>query len=116
MADVWRSVNAPGDLPTLDDIVKSCTDAGFNRNGVCIEVLGKPRFWAKYGIYVTGGEGRTQARVAGIANANPARVVCVPEVYLIFSREKWVYLVMEFVVVQHSQNASRAREITKRMT
>jgi hypothetical protein len=99
MADeeIWRSANAPEDLPTLDDIVKSCADAGFNRNGVCIEVLGKPRFWAKYGVYVTRGEGRTQAYVAGIVNADPVRVVRVPEVYLIFSRDSCGYIVMEFV-------------------
>jgi len=77
----------PADLPTLDHIVKSCADAGSNRNGVCIEVLGKPRFWAKYGGSITRGEGRTQAHVTGIAN-DPERVVRVPEVYLIFSREE----------------------------
>ena len=99
MADeeIWRSANAPADLPTLDDIVKSCADAGFNRNGVCIEVLGKPRFWAKYGGSVIRGEGLTQAHVAGIVNADPVRVVRVPEVYLIFSREECGYIVMELV-------------------
>lgn len=95
--DVWRSANAPTDLPALDDIVKSCADNGFNRNGVCIEVFGKPRFWAKYGGSVTRGEGLTQAHVAGIVNAEPAHVVRVPEVYLVFSREKCSYIVMEFV-------------------
>jgi len=95
--EVWRSANAPADLPTLDDIVKLCARAGFNRNGVCIEVLGKPRFWAKYGSSVIRGEGRTQAHVAGIVNTDPVRVVRVPEVYLIFSREKSRYIVMEFV-------------------
>lgn len=94
--DVWLSANAPADLPTLHDIVKSCADAGFNRNGVCIEVAGKPRFWAKYGS-VTRGEGLTQAHVAGIVNADPVRVVRVPEVYLIFSREECRYMVMEYV-------------------
>jgi len=35
--------------------------------------------------------------VAGIVNANPASVVCVPEVHLGFSRGKRGYIVMDFV-------------------
>ncbi len=99
MADeqVWRSVKAPKDLPTLDDIVKSCASTGFNRNGVSIKVAGKPRFWVKYGLSVSRGEGLTRAHVAGIVNADPVRVVRVPEVYLVFSRKRWGYIVMEVV-------------------
>jgi hypothetical protein len=100
MADdqVWHSANVPADFPTHDCIVNSCVEAGFNRNGVCIQVAGKPRFWVKYGDNsVIRGEGRTQAHVAGVVNANPASVVCVPEVYLGFSRENRGYIVMDFV-------------------
>jgi hypothetical protein len=70
----------------------------FFRNGVCIRVAGKPRFWVKYGNHsVIRGEGRTQAHVARIVNANPASVVRVPEVYLGFSRGKLGYIVLDFV-------------------
>jgi hypothetical protein len=72
--------------------------AGFNRNGVCIRVAGKPRFWVKYGdASLIRGEGRTQAHVAGIVNANPASVIRVPEVHLGFSRGYHAYIVMDFV-------------------
>ncbi|KAI9512712.1 hypothetical protein F5148DRAFT_973101, partial [Russula earlei] len=56
---------------------------------------GKPRFWVKHGRSVTRGEGLTQAHVAKIVNADHVRVVRVPEVYLIFSRGTWAYIVME---------------------
>ena len=100
MADdqVWHLGNIPADFPTHDNIFNSCTRAGINRNGVCIRVAGKPRFWVKYGMdSVIRCEGRTQAHVAGIVNANPASVVCVPEVYLGFSRGRRGYIVMDFV-------------------
>ena len=100
MADdqVWHSANIPADFPTHDDIVNSCAKAGPNRNGVCIQVAGKPRLWIKYDKdSVIRGEGRTQAHVAGIMNANPASVVRVPEVHLGFSRGKRGYIVMDFV-------------------
>ena len=43
------------------------------------------------------GEGRTQAHVAGVVNANPASVVRIPNVYLGFSRGDRGYIVMDFV-------------------
>jgi hypothetical protein len=64
---------------------------------VSIKVAGKPRFWVKYGLSVTRGEGLTQAHVAGIVNADPVRVIHVPEVYLVFLRKRWGYIVMEDV-------------------
>ena len=95
---VWHSANLPADFPTHDDIVNSCAKAGFNRKGVCIRVAGKPRFWVKYGMSSDiRGEGRTQAHVAAIVNANPASVFRVPEVYLGFSRGITGYIVMDFV-------------------
>jgi hypothetical protein len=97
---VWYSAaNVPEDIPTHDKIVSSCDRAGFNRNGVCIQVAGKPRFWVKYSKddSVIQGEGRTQAYVARIVNANPASVVRVPKVHLGFSRGKCAYIVMDFV-------------------
>jgi hypothetical protein len=97
---VWYSaVNVPEDIPTHDKIVSSCDRSGSNRNGVYIQVAGKPRFWVKYGKddSVIQGEGRTQAYVARIANANPASVVRVPKVHLGFSRGKRAYIVMDFV-------------------
>ena len=70
----------------------------FNRNGVRINVAGKPRFWVKYGNDSRiRGEGRTQAYVAGIVNADSASVFRVPNVYLGFSCEKQGYIVMDFV-------------------
>ncbi|KAI1793714.1 hypothetical protein LXA43DRAFT_885195, partial [Ganoderma leucocontextum] len=57
---------------------------------------GNPRFWVKYGEdSVIRGEGRTQALVAGVVNANPASVVRVPNVHLGFSRRKRGYIVMD---------------------
>lgn len=95
---VWCSVNVPTDFPTHDEIVSLCDRAGFNRNGVCIRVAGEPRFWVKYARdSVIRGEGRTQAYVARIVNANPANVVRVPKVHLGFSRGKRGYIVMDFV-------------------
>ena len=93
---VWHSANVPADFPTHDEIVNACT--GFNRNGVSIRVARKRRFWVKYGKdSLIRGEGRTQAFVARIVNANPASVVRVPEVHLGFSRGKRGYIVMDFV-------------------
>ena len=91
--------NVPEDLPPLDDIVKTCTSAGsrFYRDGVCIKVAGKPRFWTKYGDAIIKGEGLTQAHVANIVNADLESVVRVPEVYVIFSRKEYRFIVMEFV-------------------
>lgn len=100
MADnqVWHLPNAVADLPTYDYIVNACTEAGFDRNGVCIQVAGKPSLWVKYGDdYVMGGEGRTQAYVAQIVNADPASVVRVPDVHLGFSRGGRGYIVMDYV-------------------
>jgi hypothetical protein len=100
MADdrVWHSANVPADFPTHDSIVNSCAKPGFNRNGVCILVAGKPRFWVKYGnASVIRAEGRTQAHVAGIVNADPASVVRVPDVHFGFSRGKHGYIIMDFV-------------------
>jgi hypothetical protein len=95
---VWLSANVPARFPTHDEIVQSCDRAGFNRNGVCIRVAGKPRYWVKYGRnYLIRGEGRTQAHVAGIVNANPASAVRIPNVYLGFSRVNRGYIVMDFV-------------------
>lgn len=98
MADetVWRSCNAPEDLPAVEDIIESCARAGSNRNGVCTHVSGKPRFWAKYGLSVTRGEGLTQAHVAGIVNNDPVPCVHVPDVYLIFSFGSRVYILVDF--------------------
>ena len=99
MADdqVWHSAKIPADFPTHDEIVNSCTGRGPNRNGVCIRVANK-RFWVKYGKdSVIRGEGRTQALVAGIVNADPVSIVRVPKVHLGFSREKRGYIVMDFV-------------------
>ena len=100
MADdqVWYSANIPTDFPTHDDIFNACVIAGNYRNGVCIRVASKRRFWVKYGEdSLMRAEGCTQAHVAGIVNANPASVVCVPKVYLVFSRDGLGYIVMDFV-------------------
>jgi len=97
---IWYSANVPwpADFPTHDDIAKACAKSGFNRNGVCIRVAGKPRLWVKYGHSTNlRGEGRTQAHVAKIVNANPAGVVRVPDVHLGFSRKGCEYIVMDFV-------------------
>ncbi|KAH8824855.1 hypothetical protein DL96DRAFT_1530674 [Flagelloscypha sp. PMI_526] len=88
---------APKDLPSFDDIVQSSAATGFNRNGVCIQVVDKARFWVKYGCSLTLGEGLTQAHVADIVNADFESIVCVPKVYLIFSHGRIRYIVMQFV-------------------
>jgi hypothetical protein len=98
---VWYSASVPAGFPTHDNIVNSCARVGFNRNGACIRVAGKPRFWVKYGILdkysVILAESRTQAYVARIVNANPASVFRVPKVYLGFRRGECGYIVMDFV-------------------
>ncbi|KAH8824856.1 hypothetical protein DL96DRAFT_1611057 [Flagelloscypha sp. PMI_526] len=88
---------APNDLPTFDNIVQSCAAAGFDRNGICIQVAGEPRFWVKYGVSLTLGEGLTQAHVANIVNADSEKIVCIPQAYLIFSCGRIRYIVMQFV-------------------
>ena len=94
---IWRSTNAPKDLPTFDSIIKACGFAGFSRNGVSLLVAGQPRFWVKYSVYDIKGEGLTQAHVAEIVNADPEPVVRVPGVYLIFSHAGVTYIVMQLV-------------------
>ncbi|PIL29040.1 hypothetical protein GSI_09088 [Ganoderma sinense ZZ0214-1] len=95
---VWLSAQAPEHFPTNDDIVKSCDKAGSNRNGVCIRGGGKRRYWVKYGRdSLIRGEGRTQASVATMVNANPASAVRVPYVYRGFSRGNRGYIVMDYV-------------------
>ncbi|KAL4066629.1 hypothetical protein J3A83DRAFT_4374690 [Scleroderma citrinum] len=89
----------PDDLPLLDDIAKTCTDAGFSNNGICIKVKGNPRFWTKYGGTVTLCEGLTQAHVANIVNTDLESVVRIPEVYVIFSRVGCRFIVMEHRLV-----------------
>jgi serine/threonine protein kinase len=89
--------DVPQDLPSYDTIVKLCAAAGYNKNGISIEVAGNPRFWVKYGSGVTLGEARTQNQVAQIVNVDPESVVGVPEVYLFFLRGRCRYLVMEYV-------------------
>nr|VWO99154.1 Protein kinase domain-containing protein [Ganoderma boninense] len=96
---VWFSADLPAGFPTRNRIVRSCDRAGFNRNGVYIQVEGKPRYWVKYGRRsLIRSEGRTQARVAGVVNANPANAFRIPHVYLGFSRGKRGYIVMDFVL------------------
>ncbi|KAI5997519.1 hypothetical protein EDD15DRAFT_2364241 [Pisolithus albus] len=96
---VWLFPNiAADDLPTHDYIVNACAEAGFLRNGVCIQVAGKPPLWVKYGSdYVMRSEGRTQAHVARIVNADSVNVVRVPDVHLGFSRGRQGYIVMDYV-------------------
>ena len=94
---VEYSANVPADLPSRDTIAHLCSIAGYNRNGVSIEIAGKPLYWVKYGVCIAVGEGRTQAQVAGIVNADPVSIVHVPEVYLIFSRAPLRYIVMQYV-------------------
>ena len=92
---VWHSADVPADFPTRDEIVSLCSH---NRNGACVRVAGKRRYWVKHGRhFVIQGEGRTQAHVAGIVNADPASVVRVPAVHLGFSRGRRGYIVMDFV-------------------
>ncbi|KAH8824854.1 hypothetical protein DL96DRAFT_1530672 [Flagelloscypha sp. PMI_526] len=93
----YSTAPAPKDLPSFDDIVQSCAAAGFNRNGVCIQVAEKARFWVKYGRSLTLGEGLTQAQVADIVNADSENIVRVPDVYLIFLHGRFRYIVMQFV-------------------
>ncbi|KAI0324548.1 hypothetical protein GY45DRAFT_1262642 [Cubamyces sp. BRFM 1775] len=96
---VWLLASLPEGFPTRNSIVRACDRAGFNRNGVCIQVGGKPRYWVKYGRRSRiQSEGRTQAHVAGIVNANPESTFRVPHVYLGFLRGRRGYIVMDFVL------------------
>ena len=95
---VWYSANVPADFPSRNTIVNSCTRAICSWNGICIRISGKPRFWVKYGnASKLRGEGRTQAHVAGIVNANPEIGFRIPQVYLVFSRGGRGYIVMDYV-------------------
>ncbi|KAK7685644.1 hypothetical protein QCA50_010988 [Cerrena zonata] len=107
--DIWRSSNASNGLSTLDEVIQSCKTAGFNQNKVCIHVTSKPRFWAKYGFYVTRGEGLTQAHIAEIANIDPVPCVRVPEVYVIFSCRQCVYILMELSEGRNMRGGSMER-------
>ena len=93
----YYAADAPTDLPSRDTIVQQCAAAGYCQNGICFEVEGIPRFWIKYGGAITLGEARTQVQVAEIVNADPATVVRVPNVYLVFLRGRCRYIVMQHV-------------------
>ena len=92
----FNAADAPADIPSYDSIVQHCDAAGYSKNGVCFKVEGIPRFWIKYGgRIITLGEARTQGQVPKIVNAYPASVVRVPEVYLVFLRDRCRYSVMQ---------------------
>jgi len=93
----FYAADAPTDLPSRDSIVQQCVAAGYCQNGICFKVEGIPRFWVKYSSGVTLGEARTQDQVAQIVNADPATVVRVPNVYLVFLRGRYRYIVMQHV-------------------
>jgi hypothetical protein len=93
----YHAVDAPADLPSRDTIIRDCAAAGYCQNGICFKVEGIPRFWIKYGVGITLGEARTQHQVAQIVNADPATVVRVPDVYLVFLRGRCRYIVMQHV-------------------
>jgi hypothetical protein len=92
-----RASDLPADLPPLDRIVQHCADAGYRQNGTYFAVEGIPRFWIKYGTDITLGEALTQDQVAQIVNADPTSVVRVPQVYLVFLRERCRYIVMQYI-------------------
>jgi hypothetical protein len=92
-----RASDLPADLPPLDRIVQHCADAGYRQNGTYFAVEGIPRFWIKYGTNITLGEALTQDQVAQIVNADPTSVVRVPQVYLVFLRERCRYIVMQYI-------------------
>jgi hypothetical protein len=93
----YHAADPPADLPSCDTIVQQCAAAGFRQNGICFEVEGSPRFWIKYSDDITLGEALTQNQVAQILNADPTSVVRVPEVYFVFSRQPYRYIVMQHV-------------------
>jgi hypothetical protein len=95
MADdqVWHPANVPADFPTHDCIVNSCVKAGFSRNGVCIRVAGKPRFWVKYGNNsVIRGEGLRRLTWLGSRTPTLRASFASP-----ISRGSRGYIVMDFV-------------------
>jgi hypothetical protein len=93
----YHAADPPADLPSCDTIVQQCAAAGFRQNGICFEVEDSPRFWIKYSDDITLGEALTQNQVAQIVNADPTSVVRVPEVYFVFSRQPYRYIVMQHV-------------------
>ncbi|KAK0184570.1 hypothetical protein F5146DRAFT_1125562 [Armillaria mellea] len=102
----YRASDLPADLPPLDRIVQHCAAAGYRQNGTYFAVQGIPRFWIKYGTSITLGEALTQDQVAQIVNADPTSIVRVPQVYLVFLRERCRYIVMQDIAgdtVAHRQ-------------
>ncbi|THH13320.1 hypothetical protein EUX98_g9739, partial [Antrodiella citrinella] len=91
--EVEYPANVPEDLPSRDIIVERCAACDWRENGICYEVAGIPQFWIKYGGLILRGEGLS----ARLVNVNPASVVNVPEVYLMFSRAECRYIVMQYV-------------------
>lgn len=95
---IWYSANIPVELPTHHEMFDACSKAPYRLYGACISVAGKPRFWVKFcHAAVIISEARTQAYVAKIVNSNPASVVCIPDVYLIFARKHQAHIVVDFV-------------------
>ncbi|CAA7259041.1 unnamed protein product [Cyclocybe aegerita] len=92
----YYAADAPADLPPRERIVQRCGTGCF-QNGICFKIEGIPRFWIKYGTDITLGEAHTQDQVAQIVNADPTSAVRVPKVYLVFSRERCRYIIMEYV-------------------
>jgi hypothetical protein len=96
---VWLSANVLAHFLTHNKIIQLCDRAGFNQNGICIQVAGKPQYWVKYSKNsLIWGEGQTQAYIAGIMNANPVSAVHIPNVYLGFSHGNRGYIVTDFIL------------------
>ena len=84
----YYATGASADLPSRDGIVQRCATAGYCQNGAS---RSKASFWIKYGVGITLGEARTQDQVAQIVNTDPASVVRVPKVNLVFLRDRCRY-------------------------
>ena len=98
----------PDNLPSRDQIVAMCKEAGRNHDGIPFpnHPSGPITAWIKYGPSVTVAEALTQDMVAKLLNADPKAAVRIPHVYQAFSTDDDIlfdaesnlgYIVMEYI-------------------
>ncbi|KDQ21108.1 hypothetical protein BOTBODRAFT_51104 [Botryobasidium botryosum FD-172 SS1] len=103
MSSPVLSFLANDNLPSRDDIVTMCKEAGYHRRGIPFRSQPSEAIsaWIKYGPYVTMAEALTQDWVAKALNADPGAAVRVPQVYQAFTSDnpdcRIGYIVMEYI-------------------
>ncbi|KIY48815.1 hypothetical protein FISHEDRAFT_14308, partial [Fistulina hepatica ATCC 64428] len=76
--------------PSKDQIIRLCSEKGFNSNGLTYPPNERPIAYIKYGIAVTMGEAQAQL----LAFQSSARV---PRIYHAFEHDQVTYIVMEYI-------------------